>query len=86
MLFKKRNFGQKTKFWSKNEILVKYLTHMKKVTYQKRAPNTTFQLEDFTRGSCSVVVITLASHARGLRFEPGQEHTFFCDFFYPFKS
>ena len=24
--------------------------------------------------SCSVVVITLASHARGLRFEPGQEH------------
>ena len=28
------------------------------------------------QSSCSVVVITLASHARGLRFEPGQEHAF----------
>ena len=29
---------------------------------------------------CSVVVITLASHARGHRFEPGQKHTFWPDF------
>ena len=30
----------------------------------------------FPQRSCSVVVITLASHARGLRFEPGQEQFF----------
>ena len=45
-------------------------------TANKLLLDTVYKVVWLTQSSCSVVVITLASHARGLRFEPGQEHAF----------
>ena len=50
---------------------IKNRSKTQKTTIQIRLPQGT------STSSCSVVVITFASHAKGLRFEPGQEHAFF---------
>ena len=63
-----RSFKNRSK---RSNRIISFFAHF---TANKLLLNTVHKVVEITQSSCSVVVITLASHARGLRFEPGQEH------------